>query len=106
MPDVGYSGYHLIRVINNTCTIVLSLLYGEDGLQKETRLILMVTSAPGEYVWDTTHLGFNAWSERRRVRLSYPYFQMLSWMSERIAMSILQTSWQLQTSEVLVKDSA
>jgi hypothetical protein len=26
---------------------------------------------PGEYVWDTTHLSFNAWSERRRVRLSY-----------------------------------
>jgi hypothetical protein len=29
---------------------------------------------PGEYVWDTTHLGSNAWSERRRVRLSYQYF--------------------------------
>jgi hypothetical protein len=31
----------------------------------------------GEYVWDTAHLGFNAWSERRRVRLSYHYFQHL-----------------------------
>jgi hypothetical protein len=30
--------------------------------------------SPGEYVWDTTHLGFNAWSERRRVRLSYQQF--------------------------------
>jgi hypothetical protein len=30
---------------------------------------------PGEYVWDTTHLGFNAWSERRRVKFSYQYFR-------------------------------
>jgi len=30
---------------------------------------------PGEYVWDTTHLGFNAWSERCQVRLSYQYFR-------------------------------
>jgi hypothetical protein len=29
---------------------------------------------PGEYVWDTTYLGFNAWSERRWARLSYQYF--------------------------------
>jgi hypothetical protein len=47
---------------------------------------------PGEYVWDTTHLGFNAWSERRRVKFSYQYLRMSSWMSERIAISILQTS--------------
>jgi len=30
---------------------------------------------PGEYVWDTTYLGFSAWSERRWVRLSYQHFQ-------------------------------
>jgi hypothetical protein len=30
---------------------------------------------PGEYVWDTTHLGLSACSERRRVRLSCHYFQ-------------------------------
>ncbi len=39
MPDARHGGYHPIRVINNTCTIVLNLLYGEDGLQKETRLL-------------------------------------------------------------------
>jgi hypothetical protein len=33
---------------------------------------------PGEYAWDTTHLGFNAWSERRRVKFSYQYPQK-SW---------------------------
>ena len=30
---------------------------------------------PGEYVWGTTHLGFSAWSERRRVKFSYQYFR-------------------------------
>jgi len=34
--------------------------------------------SPGEYVWDTTHLGFNAWNERRRVKFSYQYLQWLS----------------------------
>ncbi len=33
------------------------------------------SSGPGEYVWDTTHLGFIAWSERRWARLSYQYFR-------------------------------
>jgi hypothetical protein len=30
---------------------------------------------PSEYVWGTTHLGFSAWSERRRARLSYQYYK-------------------------------
>lgn len=47
---------------------------------KHLRVLIMEEDGehgPGEYVWDTTHLGFSTWSERRRVRLSYQYFQHL-----------------------------
>ena len=46
MPDARHGSYHPIRLINNTCTIVLSLLYGEDGLQKEIACLPIAFGRP------------------------------------------------------------